>query len=54
MTRVDLPISEAQQQYVALFAFLALMPVSWFMYNHWRSMQRRYPSAPAELAKKTS
>ena len=42
--RVELPLSEAQRQYISLGAFIFLFPVLWIMYRHYKSLQRRYPS----------
>ncbi|WVF72753.1 hypothetical protein IAT40_007571 [Kwoniella sp. CBS 6097] len=43
-SRLENSLTPYQLQILSFVLFIAIFPVTWCMYLHWRSMQRRYPS----------
>jgi len=39
-------LSPEQVNYISIALFLALFPISLYMYTHWQSMRRRFLSYP--------
>ncbi|OCF37886.1 hypothetical protein I317_03451 [Kwoniella heveanensis CBS 569] len=45
--RLENSLTPYQLQLISFALFVAIFPVTWCIYLHWRSMRRRYPSTSA-------